>query len=198
MLTKAPIEIMQLFASSITKSLRPVDVSKSTGMDYKHVHVTLNSLAAKKLLKEVNGLYSLNYKENHQTLAYVEQLRSEKFLKKKKNAYIKLVVQDVLDRISHPSFIFLLFGSRVIADSKADDVDLMIIAETEDKAEEIQKAVSKIKSPLKLDVKVYWHDSAYEMLQQREEKSVLHQTLDRHVLFHGAESYYRLITRKGK
>ena len=198
MLTKAPIEIMQLFTSSITKSLRPIDVSKATGMDYKHVHVTLKSLVAKKFLKEVNGLYSLDYKENHQTLAYIEKLRSEKFLKKKKNAYIKLVVQDVLDRISHPSFIFLLFGSRVIADPKADDVDLMIIAETEDKAEEIQKTVSKIKSPLKLEIKVYWYDSAYEMLQQREEKSVLHQTLDRHILFHGAESYYRLITRKGR
>ena len=148
MLTKAPIEIMQLFTSSITNSFRPKDVSKAIGMDYKHVHVTLKSLSAKKLLKEVNGLYSLNYKENHQILAYIEHLRSEVFLKSRRNAYVKLVVQDVLDRISHPSFIFLLFGSRVINDPKADDVDLMIIVETENKAGEIQKISARSNHPL--------------------------------------------------
>ena len=198
MLTKVPVQIMQLFASSITKSLKPVDVSKALGMDYKHVHVTLKSLAGKKFLEEVNGLYKLNYAANHQVLAYVEHLRSEEFLKKKKNAYVKLVVQDILERIREPSFIFLLFGSRAAGSSKASDVDLMVIMDSESKAKKVQKELSMVKSPLKLDIRVYWYESAYEMLQQPEKKSVLHQTFDKHILFHGAESYYRLIARGGR
>ena len=47
-------------------------------------------------------------------------------------------------------------------------------------------------------MKTYWYDAAYELLDQREGKSVLHQTLNKHFIFHGAESYYRLITRRGR
>ena len=198
MLTKTQARIMELFTSSITRGFNFTPITEKTGIDRKNVSLALKSLVQKKLINLENRVYSLNYGENHQTLAYVEHLRSREFINRKKNAYVKLVVDDVLDKVYHPSFIFLLFGSRVTADPRADDVDLMIIVETEGKAKEIGRIVERLKSPLRLEIKVYWHDAAYEMLQQREEKSVLHQTLNKHVIFHGAESYYRLITRRGR
>lgn len=189
---------MQVLTSSITKGFNFNPLIDEVGIDRKTVSLALKSLLKQGLINLDNKVYNLNYKENHQTLAYIEHLRGEEFLKKKKHAYIKLVVQDILEKISHPSFIFLLFGSRVKEDLRADDVDLMIIVEEEDKAKEIQKIVDRVKSPLTLEIKVFWYNSAYEMLQQREEKSVLHQTLNKHILFHGAELYYRLITRRGR
>ena len=198
MFTKTQARIMKLFTSSITKGFNFTPITERTGIDRKNVSMALKALVKKKLVNLENRVYSLNYAENHQELAYVEHLRSGEFLDRKKNAYVKLVVNDVLDKISHPSFIFLLFGSRVNADPNAYDVDLMIIVDTEEKANEIQRIADRIKSPLRLEIKIYWYEAAYEMLQQREEKSVLHQTLNKHFIFHGAESYYRLITRRGR
>ena len=198
MLTKTQIRIMELFTSSITTGFNFTPIVEKTGIDRKNVSLALKVLVQKKLVNLENRVYSLNYAENHQELAYVEHLRSREFLARKKNAYVKLAVNDVLDKISHPSFTFLLFGSRVKADPNAYDVDLMIIVDTEEKANEIQRIADRIKSPLRLEMKTYWYDAAYEMLDQREGKSVLHQTLNKHFIFHGAESYYRLITRRGR
>ena len=199
MFTKTQARIMELFTSSITTGFNFTPLVEKTGIDRKNVSLVLKALVKKKLVNLENRVYSLNYAENHQELAYVEHLRSEEFLARKKNAYVKLVVNDVLDKISHPSFIFLLFGSRVNADPNAYDVDLMIIVDTEEKANEIQRIADRIKSPLRLEMKDHTGMTPpMKCLIRGKGKSVLHQTLNKHFIFHGAESYYRLITRRGR
>ena len=198
MLTKTQLKVMQVFASAITRRFTTTEVSRIIGVDYKHVHATIKSLAEEKLIICDHKSYRLNYRENHQKLGDIEQLRSEEFLGKKKNRYVKLVISDILDRISHPSLILVLFGSTVAVDLKPHDVDILIIVETKQKAEKIRKAVDRVKSPLSLDVHVHWYETAYEMLEKREEGSLLHEVLNKHLIFHGAESFYRLLARRGR
>ena len=83
-LTRTQLRIMRVFASAITRRFSPTDVSRILGMDYKHVHATIKSLVEGKFLVGDHSSYRLNYSENHQKLCYVEQLRGEEFLGKKK------------------------------------------------------------------------------------------------------------------
>ena len=194
MLTKTQIKVMQVFAASITKSFRSTDVSRILGIDNKNVRVALKTLAEEGFLRTNHNLYSLNYGNNHQKLAYIENLRSEEFLKKKKNAFVRLFVEDALKKIQSDSFILIVFGSTVDSPKPAD-TDVLVIADTKEQADEAEKALHKVISKLKPDINAHWHESVYDMLEKRDGKNLMIRVLDRHLIFHGAETFYRLLAK---
>ena len=194
MLTKTEIKVMQLFVSSITRNFSSTEVSNALGIDNKNARMALKSLTEAGLLKTDHNLYALDYRKNHQKLAYVEHLRSEQFLRKKKNSFVRLFVEDALKKIGEDSFIFMLFGSTV-ENPKPRDTDVLVIADTKKGAEAIEKVLHGIISNLKLDVHVHWNESAYEMLEKRDGKNLLIRALDRHLIFYGAEKFYRMLAK---
>ena len=197
MITKTPLAILKMFTSMIIQRLRPMDVSGFVDTHYSHVYRTLKSLAAKKFLYEERGIYNLNYTENHQTLAYIEHLRSEDFLKKKRNRFIKLFVKDALNKIDDDSFIFILFGSSV-NEAKPNDTDFLVIVDPEEKIEPMKRVLHNIadmSNLKKVDIGVISDESVYEMLGKRNQENVINELLHKHLIFYGAEKFYRMLAK---
>ena len=199
MRTKTEIKIMKLFTSAITLNFSLTDVSKLLGLQYKSVHRTIKLLIEAGCLTADNKRYSLNYKEHHAELAYVEHLRSEEFLAKPEHGTLSLFISDVLEKVKDPQFILIIFGSTV-TEAKPRDVDMLIIVNHLNKVEPMEKQLHTIGNmfTLKFDVHVISHESVYEMLEKRDQVNVINQLLNKHVIVQGAHLFYWLLTQGRK
>ena len=81
MFTKTQIEIMKLFVSQINRRFSIKEATEILKKPYPLIHRSIKSLIEQKFIqKDEKGLISLNYKENHSKLTYVESLRSELYI----------------------------------------------------------------------------------------------------------------------
>lgn len=194
MLTKTQIKIMENFVSNINKKFSIKKISEIIRKPYPLVHRSIKLLLAEKFIaKDDQNYLSLNYKENHLELAYVESLRKRKFLKREKT--IALFVKDVLEKVATDFFVFLIFGSYVEKKHKPRDVDILIILEDKGRIITMEKVLYNIASNFnsKFDVNVISVGSVYEMLAKRDEANIMKETLNNHILIFGAENYYRML-----
>ena len=192
MLTKTQIEIMKIFVSKINERFSIKKIAEILKKPYPLIHRSTKLLIKEGfLLKDDKNLISLNYKENFQTLAYIESLRADTFLRDKT---LKLFVKDVFEKINRDFFVFLIFGSSVES-KEPRDMDVLFIVQDKERINEIEKAVSNIASNFskKLDVNVISVESSYEMLSKRDSINVLNETLNKHIILFGAENYYRIL-----
>ena len=192
MLTKTQIEIMKVFASKINNRFSIKQISEILKKPYPLIHRSTKLLINEEfLLKDDKNLISLSYRDNFQTLSYIESLRAEAFLKDKT---LKLFIKDVLAKINEDFFIFLIFGSSVES-KEPRDVDVLFIVQGKEKINEIEKAISNIASNFskKFDINVISTESAYEMFVKREQTNVMNETLNKHIILFGGESYYRIL-----
>ena len=193
MLTKVQAEIMKVFTSKIDENFSIKQVSEITKKPYSLIHRATKELVNKNyLLKDKRKLIKLNYKENSQELSYIESLRIKERLSEDKT--LKLFIKDILDKIKEDYFTFLIFGSYV--DKKSPrDIDLLLILDNKDKLETIERFIKNITSNFsyKFDINVITTESAYEMIKKINEKNVLNETLNKHLIIFGAESYYRML-----
>jgi len=194
MLTKTKIKILQVFTSFITKNFSPTDISKITGIDYKHAYTIIKSLKDENFLVSDHNLYKLNYKNNFQHLSYIENTKCEEFLKSKKNRFVKLLVIDVLNEMKLDFFIFIIFGST-INESNPKDTDIFIIVENKEEIDKVEKQIQNIATTLKLDIHVHFKESVYEMLAKREDNNLVNEILNKHLIFYGAETFYRMLAK---
>ncbi len=195
MFTKNQIKIMEVFAANITKRFSIRKIAKLISVDYSHVYRSIKPLIEGNLLSEDEEQYlSLNYKKNHQELAYIESLRNKKFLAKAANKTTALLIQDALNALKDDFFVLLIFGSAVTK-QKPGDVDILLIVDHKDKVNNREKVLYNIASQysVKFDINVISFESVYEMLASREQLNVLNETLNNHIILHGAESFYRML-----
>lgn len=193
MLTKTQVKIMEIFASKINETYSIKQISEIASKPYPLIHRAIKSLIEeKRIIKDKKGFLSINFKDNHTELMYIESLRKEDFLKKNKT--ISLFVKDVLDKIGLDFFIFIFFGS-VVEKQNPRDVDVLIVLHKYDKIENIEKIVHNIASnfSLKFDINIIAVESVYEMLSKRDEKNIINETLNKHILIFGAENYYKIL-----
>ena len=192
MFTKTQIEIMKVFVSKINERFSIKQISEIIKKAYPLVHRSIKSLIEEGLLiRDNKELLSLNYRGNSQHIAYIESLRADKFLK---NKAINLFNKDILDRINIDFFIFLAFGSSVES-KEPRDIDILLIVQEKEKINEVERIVSNIASNFskKFDINIISVESAYEMLNKRDSINMLNETLNKHILLFGAESYYRIL-----
>jgi len=193
-LTKTQSEIMKIFASRITERFSIKKISELLKKPYPLVHRSAKGLIQKGfLLRDKQNFLSLNYKQNHAVIAYMESLRKEEFLRKNKT--LSLFVKDVLERIKLDFFVFLVFGSSAGGSLRPRDVDILMIIGDKTKIGSIEKVLHNVASNLSMafDINVISTESSYEMLSKREEPNIMNETLDNHIIFFGAENYYRLL-----
>lgn len=197
MLTKTQLKIMQVFVAGITNQYTVTDVSKATGLDYKSAYIGVLGLAKEGFLRKEHTLYSLDYNKHHQKLCYVEYLRVEEFFKKKKNRLIRLFVEDVIKQLEIDSFVLAIFGSVVDSKVYPRDIDILVIVDSQERVESVEKTMHAISSlsPLKLDIQVLSHDSVYELLAHRKHTNLINEILNKHLIVHGAETLYRLVAK---
>ena len=193
MLTKNQFKIMELFVSSITKRFGVREIGRLLKMNSSLAHRNIKPLIEKRLLdKDDKGYLFLNFRKNHDVLAYCEYLRRNRFLKK--NKLISMMNNDIIKKLPYGSFVLLIFGSTVIS-SKPRDLDLLLIVE---KTEEIEKAEQYLYNitrnyTLKPHSLIISFESVEEMLASREQNNVMNEVLNKHVILYGAELFYKLI-----
>lgn len=193
MLTKTQLKIMEIFVSKINEKFSIKQISEILKKPYPLVHRSIKLLVCDNfIIKDKRNFLSLNYKENHLELSYIESLRKKEFLKK--NKINMLFVKDVLRRIGLDYFTFLIFGSSV-QKQRPRDIDILIIIENKNKINSIEKILCNISSNFsqKFDINVISVESVYEMLVKRDETNVMNEALNNHILIFGAENYYRLL-----
>ena len=164
-------------------------------LSYRSIHVLAESGI---LIRDEHKHFTLNYRKNHPVLAYVEAIRTEKFLKK--NGKCALFAEDVLNELKEDFFILLVFGSAAGGKAKPRDVDVLAIVSHEERIAQAERKLFRIAESLsvKFDVHVLPAKSAYELFPQREDQNVLNETLNNHVLLFGAENYYHLLAKARK
>src|SRR3989344_6161633 len=143
MITKTQLRIMQLFVSQIARRFTLRGVGKELRMHQALAYRACKQLIKDKLIIPDDKNYVLNYKQNHQELAYFEYLRSKEFLNKPENKALSIFAEEVTARFSYNYFVFLIFGSAVEI-AKPRDIDILFIIEKTKDIETAEKALYNI------------------------------------------------------
>lgn len=196
MLTKTQANIMQLFTGNIAKAFTIRQVERDLHTSYPLIHRAITPLIKEKhyLKLNENNLIQLNYQKHHDVLAYVEYLRRNELLNKHHSKPIKDFLIEVLEKFDQEYFIIVLFGSAVES-SKPGDYDLLFIFKNNEIANERERAIDVIASSHsdKFHVQAIGTESVFEMASKRNQKNVLNELLNKHIILHGAENFYRLL-----
>ncbi len=196
MLTKTQTKIMQLFASQITRRFTLRGVGKELKMHQALAYRACKQLIEDRLIIPDDGSYMLNYRQNHQELAYFEYLRSKALLDKNRALY--LLKEEIIDKFPYGYFVLLLFGSAVIS-QKPRDIDMLIIIEKTEDIEPAEKALYNITRNYTFDLHtiIISFESVFEMLASRDENNVVNEILKKHLILYGGELFYKLL-KKGR
>ena len=190
--TKTEIGVLELFVSRVLESFTIREVSRVIKKDLKIVHTSIKSLMEKEfIIKDKHNALKLNYQKNIQDLAYIENIRKDKFLKM--NSTIKIHINNFFRKTSNHFFILLVFGSYASGkQTKKSDIDLLaILPEGNEKFErELRASVS---TTTKFDIHVINEENFKEMLQKRDKLNVINETFNNHILLFGSEQYYSLL-----
>ena len=194
-INKSTAKILQLFTSHITEPFTLREAARRIKMHVSLAHRAIQPLIKSKIVKQdKHKNLSLDYKMHHETLVFAEYLRRDDFLNKFKD--IKLFADEVINKIKQDSFVLLVFGSSVES-NKPRDIDILLIVESNDKIEFHEKFLHNIASNygLPFEERVIGFESVYEMLSKRDEKNIMNEILNKHIVLYGAELFYRLIER---
>ena len=108
MITKTQLRIMQLFVSQIARRFTLRGVGKELRMHQALAYRACKQLIKDKLIIPDDKNYVLNYKQNHQELAYFEYLRSKEFLNKPENKALSIFAEEVTARLAFIGAVVLL------------------------------------------------------------------------------------------
>lgn len=196
MMTKTQLKIMQFFVGNITNALSIRQVGRDLNMSYPLVHRSISPLINKFQCLKVNknNLVQLNYENNHELLAYVESLRKDKFFNKNHVKPIKDFLEEILDKFDQEYFIIILFGSA-IEKNNPSDYDVLFIFENNYIANEHGRAIDIIASNHsdKFHIQSIGTESIFEMSSKRNQKNILNELLNKHIILYGGENFYRLL-----
>lgn len=194
-MTRTEKLVLELFVSRITYSFTIREVSRLIGKDLKIVYTSIKRLMEKGFfVMDRHEHLKLSYKKNIGELVYIEHLRKEKFFAK--YPLINVAVGDFLSRTKRSFFVLLIFGSYAEGKpKKGSDVDILAILPEEDKDEAFEREIHAALSSytFKSHIHVISQESFINMLARRDEINVANETLNRHVILSGGESYYRFL-----
>lgn len=193
-LTKTETAILKIFCSKIIESFTIREIAKEAKQNYSIVYSSLQNIYKNNfLIKDKHKNFSLNYKENHQSLAYIEQLRAEEFSKRNKN--IALFINDVIRKVNLGFFTLLVFGSYAEGRQKIrSDIDILMIIENSDDTEKLERQLKNMSEKYgDFHCHVISKESVKEMISKKK-LNVINESLNKHIIFFGGENYYRLIS----
>lgn len=196
MITKTQQKIMTLFVSKIAKKFSLQGAGKELQMHQALSYRASKPLIEKKLIiPDENGLYSLNYKENQHELIAFEYIRTAEFLNEPKHKKFKEFVKEFTEKIQENNYIFLLFGSAVEKNNPRD-YDIVLFFENIEKAQKYENILMNLAENypgLEIHINVDSIKDLGQMLIKRDEKNVANESLNKHIIFYGAEQFYKIL-----
>lgn len=181
----------------MTESFTLREAARRLGMHVSLAHRALQPLLeAGIVVQDKHKNLSLNYQHHHETLSFVEYLRREELLTKPKYRELAQFMEEVNRKIKEEAFVLLLFGSAVESEQPRD-IDILLIVDSLDKVEFHEHFLANIASNYNLpfEERVISFESVFEMLAKRDERNLMNEILNKHIILYGAELFYRLVQR---
>ena len=193
--TKTETLILELVVSTPTRKFTIRETSRLLKKDLKIVHTSIQRLLQKKfLLKDEHQHLYLDYHTNIPDLAYIENIRKEKFFRQ--YPAIKIAATDFLKKTKQSFFVLLIFGSYAEGNPRKDsDLDLLAIWTDEDKNHAFERELNSVFSISfhKFHPQIITPASFKEMIARRDEVNIINEALHKHIIIFGGESYYKLL-----
>ncbi len=193
--TKTETRILELLASRPTRKFTIREISRLIKKDLKIVHTSIQRLLKNNFfLKDEHQHLHLNYHANLQDLAYMENLRKEKFFHR--YPAIKITAADFLRKTRFSFFMLLVFGSYAEGNPrKESDLDLLAILPEEDRNHAFERELHSVFSLSfpKFQPQVISLASFKEMIVKRDEINIINEVLNKHIIIFGGELYYKLL-----
>ncbi|MBS3123145.1 nucleotidyltransferase domain-containing protein [Candidatus Woesearchaeota archaeon] len=198
MLTKNDLRIMEFLIKNQEKKFSIREISRQVKIDYKLVHNSIQRLEEKKLIDYLEfgktGLWEINLRNNIDDLVQVENIKAKKLLEKEIG--IRVIIKDLKEKMNNPYYTLIIFGSYAKSKQhQQSDLDLIIIVPNHESIKEAEIAINSVAKiiPLKLHGFTFTMDDFKRMLIANEELNVAKETLNNHIILHGAEAYYKLL-----
>ncbi len=194
--TKTEIIVLKLFTAKPLESFTIREVSRLTKKDLKIIHTSIKKLLEKNfLIKNKHNSLRLNYQNNIQDLAYIENIKKKDFFQKYQ--LIKIHIKKFLQKTSKSFFILIIFGSFASnKQTKTSDIDLLAIIPRTSRKFNKQLKASLSTSTTKFDINIINKSSFKEMLKKRDEINIINECLNNHIILYGAEQYYSLLKQR--
>lgn len=198
MLTKNDIKITEFLVRNPQEKFSIREISRQVKIDYKLVHNSIERLVKNKIInKKKYGkteLCALNLKDAADYLIQVENIRAKRFLER--NTGINIIIKDIKEKIKTPYYTLILFGSYAKEKQhKKSDLDLLIIVPSKEFIKEMETAINSVRAikPIKIHSLVITSEDFKEMLASKERLNIAKEALNNHIIFYGAEAYYKLL-----
>ena len=197
MLTKNDLIITEFLLNNLNEKFSIRGISRNIKIDYKLVHNSITRLTNKNVIDKKRygntDLCSLNL-SSIEYLVQVETYKSNNFLIKNPN--IRLIINDIKAALKNPYYTLLIFGSYAKGNQReTSDIDIMLIIPNQNNKNEIKTAVNTATRirPVNIHSLILTSQEFIEMIDSKQELNVAKEALNNHVVFHGAEAFYRLL-----
>lgn len=167
------------------------ELSKAIRSDYKITHTAVQNLVSKKLIlaKTVgkSTLCMLNDSYYGIEIYEAENRRKDMLFK---NNDLKQLYKEIMGKLKHSLFIFLLFGSYAKGIStSSSDIDILFISNDADLEQKVLNILSLL--PLKTHLLVF-REEEFIRMKDSKESNIVKEAIVNNILLYGIESYYRL------
>lgn len=199
-LTKTDVSVLKFLIKNITKKFSINNISDAIYQGYTIVRESVLKLEKENIIEivEINPtqkLCGLNTKNNKNIniFSYIEFLRSEAFFSKK--GKMRIIADDILDKINSNSFSMLFFGSYVKdTETKSSDIDVVFLMSRNEDKKKLLNAVTGAGRLTNNEVHPVFmlYNDFFEVLRN-ESATLPKEVLENHIFVYGAESFYRAL-----
>jgi len=196
-LSKTSVEILAYLSSKLREGFTIRQIAGGIGQDYRITYVMTMRLARQGYVvaekRRPVTQCRLNLKGNSALLAYIEAIRASRFLAKRRD--IKVLVGNIIQRITSPFFTLIVFGSHVKGTaSKRSDLDVLVVIPRKEIEGNVASAIGSVARITPMGI----HDvilTSGEFSQLLEEKgpNVGWEALDNRIVPYGAEPLFKIL-----
>lgn len=197
-LTKIDCTITEFLLQHLQEKFSIREIARQAKTDYKLVHTSVQRLVKRKIItKQKYGktqLCEINLAEAISDLMLVEQQRTHQFFEK--NTGIKLLVQEIMEKIENPYYTLIIFGSYAKGTQhQQSDIDILMIVPTKEQMGETERTIHSITSikPFKTHLLIVTTADFKEMVESRESLNVGKEVVKNHIIAYGAEAFYNML-----
>ncbi len=197
-LNKTETSILRFLVRNITEEFSIKVISEGIKKSYPSVRNNTLALEKKRAIriKRLNKTHSLcnldlTNPDNVGVFSSIDFLERDEFFAKNKD--MKVILDDVMNKISGNSFTLILFGSYVKGNYKPDsDIDIILLVSTMEDEKRMQSAVSaaEMLTNRKIHGIVLTYTDFYGLLK-KSGANLAKEVLENHIIVYGAESFYR-------
>lgn len=194
---KLELMIMRLFSTNPHQRYSIRSISKAIGKQYAPVHIAVQRLIKKGALKKQRightDYCSIDLDGDSSIFCFAEALRAKQFISKNKD--IGLIIEEVLEKLKAQFYVLVLFGSYAKGkQTKNSDIDLLLIADNNSRAEELERTLAGISrlSIVPMHIISMNYQDFIDMAKTKETNAV-NQAIGNHIILSGYEEYYRML-----